>query len=389
MTAVLLTIMNGTKVVDAGSGVVIARIRESTAISAPQGPLPGAALPGAVAAVGVPPGGAPAPAATQRVKTYVLTCAHNLKALGSRVTDSGDNPLRIFVCGKPAKDIYDAKLARLDLAIVVVDGDVGDARPLQINEEFSGPVRCAGFVGFFQHQFENREVRGNVVQNMNTLMPDGGRITYLKVKPKRGNHFEKGLSGAAVLSQDEKVIGIARILDGPKLGKDGKGEKGQVGYAIQLSAEVVNLVQELVPCQVVGSHSTSDREVPDPLPESIERDDIQKNRWGGSSKTKESPHRELFIEKVKKYEHYFLFNAVLEAKDDHDLVGPFIFHLHDSFAKSVIWIRKTNGRRATLEEICASGTFTLGVQFKDGSQWRSLEYDLEDYKSGELKEYDD
>ena len=66
--------------------------------------------------------------------------------------------------------------------------------------------------------------------------------------------------------------------------------------------------------------------------------------------------------------------------------GPFVFHLHDTYAKSVIWIRKTHGQRAVLEEIYATGTFTFGVQFKDGEgTWRSLEFDLGEYETGRLK----
>ena len=80
---------------------------------------------------------------------------------------------------------------------------------------------------------------------------------------------------------------------------------------------------------------------------------------------------------------------MLEATDNSPLVGPFVFHLHDTFAKSVIWIRKTQGRRAVLEEIYATGTFTFGVQFKDGGgTWRSLEFDLANYEGGRLKKYD-
>jgi hypothetical protein len=63
--------------------------------------------------------------------------------------------------------------------------------------------------------------------------------------------------------------------------------------------------------------------------------------------------------------------------------------LHDTFSKSVIWIRKARGSKAVLEEITAGGTFTFGVQFKDDNHtWRSLEYDLAEYENGVLEEYD-
>ena len=79
----------------------------------------------------------------------------------------------------------------------------------------------------------------------------------------------------------------------------------------------------------------------------------------------------------------------LQATDGKPLIPPFVFHIHDSFPKSVIWIRKTDGAKAVLEEIEASGTFTIGVQFRDElGVWRSLEYDLLDYEDKRLKKYD-
>ena len=71
------------------------------------------------------------------------------------------------------------------------------------------------------------------------------------------------------------------------------------------------------------------------------------------------------------------------------LEGPFIFHLHDTYPRSVIWIRKPRGTKAILEEIYAEGTYTFGVQFRDDSGvWRSLEYDLANYEDGVLTRYD-
>jgi len=87
---------------------------------------------------------------------------------------------------------------------------------------------------------------------------------------------------------------------------------------------------------------------------------------------------------------YFMFDAVLERTISGSIPsGPFVFHLHDSYPKSVIWIRKVRGNRAVLEEIYAEGTYTFGVQFKDDEgNWRSLEYDLATYEGGVLTKYD-
>lgn len=77
----------------------------------------------------------------------------------------------------------------------------------------------------------------------------------------------------------------------------------------------------------------------------------------------------------KRYE--FFFDAVLESIDDTELEGPFYFHLHDSYKPSKIKVSATKygGKQAILEEINSNGTFTVGIQFKDGGgTWRSLEY---------------
>ena len=62
MSAVLITVVNGTKVLDSGTGIVLCQVLNES-------------------------------------KTYVLTCAHNIRAIGRRVVDSQDNPVRIVVNG--------------------------------------------------------------------------------------------------------------------------------------------------------------------------------------------------------------------------------------------------------------------------------------------------
>jgi hypothetical protein len=184
-------------------------------------------------------------------------------------------------------------------------------------------------------------------------------------------------------------VGVARMLQSSE-----RGEKGEaLGYAIQISDDILALLSELVtPCEVAvvgGAEPSVDplRSAPDPRPESIKSDDIQKNRWGGKSS---GWGYELTVENVELHSRYSLFDAVLEKKESGEPPeGPFIFHLHDSYPKSVIWIRKVRGTKAALEQIHASGTYTLGVQFKDATHnLRSLEYDLAGYGNGVLEKYD-
>jgi hypothetical protein len=342
MSAVLITVLNGSKVLDAGTGIVLGQAPNDS-------------------------------------KTYVLTCAHTLRAIGRRVVDKKDNPVRIVVNGTEAVDVGDVALARFDLSVLIVNGMLGKPSRLKIPSASAARVSCEGFINFFQHQYARSQVKGMVEKRIETLMPDGAALTYLEIRPKRSaTRFAKGLSGAPVYDAKKNVIGVARILDEST-------ERVPLGYAIQISQDVLTLLEEIVPCDLQGAPSNLDRPPPPPtpLPESVRDDDIQRGRWGG---TNTRFGRTLTIENLHEYRSYFLFDAVLEADDGKPLVGPFVFHLHDTFARSVIWIRKTQGRRAALEEIYATGTFTFGVQFKDGNgTWQSLEFDLATYDRGRLK----
>jgi hypothetical protein len=345
MSAVLVTVMNGAKVLDSGTGIVLAHHAEER-------------------------------------KTYVLTCAHTIRALGRRVVAAEDNPVRLVVNGAPASDNDDPRLARLDLAVLTAHGLVGTPARLKVAPPSTAQVRCEGFTGFFQHQFARREVRGKVQRRLETVMPDGTALTYLEVKPgPKSERFAKGLSGAPVFDGSKCAIGVARILEGSKDGDS-------LGYAIQFSPAVIALVQEKVPGAIAGAGADPEGppQPPPPTPEGLKRDDIQKGRWKGQS---DGFGRRTFVANVRRFKRYFMFDAGLEATDGRPLQGPFVFHLHDTFAKCVIWIRKTNGVTAVLEEIEATGTFTWAVQFKDGDgHWQGLEYDLEDYDGGRLKSYD-
>ena len=75
-----------------------------------------------------------------------------------------------------------------------------------------------------------------------------------------------------------------------------------------------------------------------------------------------------------------MFDAVVESVDGSPLQSPIVFHLHDSFARSAITIRKIReGRRAVLYEVNAYGAFTIGAQVRTArGDWTSLEYNLVD-----------
>lgn len=243
-------------------------------------------------------------------------------------------------------------------------------------------LRAEGFVSFFGPEFAHIEIQGKLEKRIAALSQDGTLLSYLTISPQDGSDgFKKGMSGGPIFNKEDMVIAIARISERTE-------QEKSICHAIELTSQIISLINEKIPLAANQSSEVNDRPppAPPPLSESIENDDIQKNRWGRSS----SGHgASLEIANVAMHLRYFEFDAVLKADEGVSLNGPFIFHLHDTFPKSVIWVRKFAKGKAVLNEISADGTFTLGVQFRDSSgKWVSLEYDLADHEEGVLKKYD-
>ncbi len=103
--------------------------------------------------------------------------------------------------------------------------------------------------------------------------------------------------------------------------------------------------------------------------------DPQKDRWGGKP---QRDGRRMTVELLNTLSRTFSFNVIVESTDSTSLEGPVLFHLHDTFPRSVIHIRRIReGKRAVFEEVTSYGVFTIGVQVKNGQgEWIGLEYDL-------------
>jgi hypothetical protein len=71
---------------------------------------------------------------------------------------------------------------------------------------------------------------------------------------------------------------------------------------------------------------------------------------------------------------------VVTSTDGSPLEGPVIFHLHDTYPKSVIWIKKIRANNiAVLEQVESYEVYTIGAQVKDANkQCTGLEYSLAD-----------
>jgi Trypsin-like peptidase domain len=376
-TSVLITIISNKKVLDAGSGIILGHRQEKSGW-----------------------------------ETCILTCRHNLRACEGAM---GQNTsVAILVDGASANLIDDPKLKVFDLAILTVNGKVGVPALWSTLPMNGAACQCCGYSGFFKNEYAHRVVAAETFREFQTSTPDGEKIDYLELQSKdSGEWFEKGMSGGPVRDSMNQLVGVIRIRDAvEKIERsDGTAEsqnqKRPPAYAIRLTDRIMSIVQQVAQCKLdqpfpVQPAQPAAANVPAkqgftqklvetqdappmaeaPKQKSIEKDDIQKNRWGG--KDKNGPFN-LHIERVDEYSKYFEFDAIVESVESSLLEGPFIFHLHDTYTPSVIWVRKTDGKRAGLYRISADGVYTIGVQFKAAGEWKMLEFDLAKWKKGRLQ----
>jgi WD40 repeat protein len=115
-----------------------------------------------------------------------------------------------------------------------------------------------------------------------------------------------------------------------------------------------------------------------PMPGPVRNEtDTQKGRWGGHV-SRDGRSIQITLWESHTTRSAFYFDARVLSVDGSALEGPVLFHLHHSYPKSVIWIRKIReGTCAILENVSATGVYTIGVQVRraDG-EWTSLELDL-------------
>jgi hypothetical protein len=108
----------------------------------------------------------------------------------------------------------------------------------------------------------------------------------------------------------------------------------------------------------------------------LHSDDPQKDRWGGRSQ-RDGREVRLVIDSVER--DVFYFSAFVQSVDGTPLASPVVFHLHNSFPRSVITIRRVEDQQAALRSWNAYGVFAIGVQVKNSDgKWISLEIDLAD-----------
>jgi hypothetical protein len=113
---------------------------------------------------------------------------------------------------------------------------------------------------------------------------------------------------------------------------------------------------------------------PEPGPV-LDREDPQKGRWGGRD-NHDGRAAWAVIDSVEG--DVFYFSVVVESTDGSELEPPVVFHLHDSYPRSVVTIRRiTDGKQARLSEWESYGVFAIGIQVKNAAgRWVALELDL-------------
>jgi hypothetical protein len=141
------------------------------------------------------------------------------------------------------------------------------------------------------------------------------------------------------------------------------------------SDAIQTIIHETRP-EMTSASVESEADSPPPPAPVRHPDDLQKDRWGGVPE-RDGRAASLVLESVES--NIFYFSVEVRSTDGSELRPPVIFHLHDSYPKSVQHIKRIHEGKAVLTDWNAYGVFAIGVQVKTGSgQWTSLEVDLKD-----------
>jgi hypothetical protein len=109
-------------------------------------------------------------------------------------------------------------------------------------------------------------------------------------------------------------------------------------------------------------------------PPVVHPDDPQKGRWGG---VQEHSGRGLGARLQEYDDEEFYVDLFVHSTDGSPLIGPVIFHLHDTYARGIVKIKRIQNNEAVLESVNSAEVFTSAAQARDkNGAWVGLEYDL-------------
>jgi hypothetical protein len=201
-------------------------------------------------------------------------------------------------------------------------------------------------------------------------------IDSFRVLATKGSKFVPGNSGSALFDENGRVVGVLAFAS----------RDGAEGYAIASSA-LPALMPALFDAAPVGKSSKGARpdlktSAPPALAPVTIAEDIQRGRFGGLSSDGKVKLEVSVLREVG--ERYFVFTVAAVPIQGTKLKGPARFHLHDTYPRSLIEIRKPDENGAfALREVHSYGVYTIGCQVLDSDNiWHSLEFNLADLGKG-------
>jgi len=203
----------------------------------------------------------------------------------------------------------------------------------------------------------------------------GYRVDDLSAAPSEVT--ADALTGMFIADEASDIGGYARFI----LEICGPDESASVDLARLLdyrqawNEAIASLLGAETPSSGASEETAADPDEPPAPGPVIHRDDLQKGRWGGKDELAGRRLRAV----LESIEHdVFYFSLIVESSDGSPLTAPVVFHLHDTYPRNVVTIRRIKeGREATLDQWNAYGVFAVGVQVRDAKgRWVSLELDL-------------
>jgi len=292
---------------------------------------------------------------------YVATCNHVLEELRS-------DQQTLTVNGLVAEEYASGAGQGIDLAIVRVKGlDVAPA-PIGGKRSKSGsPVGSHGFYHLHGNHYLRSTCSGKVgsTSTMRSQLDRASAVESIEIRLDKNHEIRVGNSGSPIIEvKSGEVIGVLAF----------RSADGRIGYALGVSA-----LRQIAPGLLGLGPTASERTGPPPLPPVTHPRDPQRGRFGGR---RSDGFVTLEAEDVESFgESHFRFDATVRPeRKGVSLVGPARFHLHDSFPRSIVSVRKVDSRgRLTLRDISSYGVFVVGCQVRDAAgSWHAVEIDLDE-----------
>jgi hypothetical protein len=282
----------------------------------------------------------------------------------------------LWVSNRRAKVVYSGTDHGIDLAVLMVDGSALpiEFRPLPLA---SGPDPKPGTTcslwGYSQlHSNSDKYVGRRLSGRLGTAVAlqsqtaEQAALAWELAIDATSAPLVGGYSGSPVIVDGLGVVAVASHRYDDRSG-------------LVIATSVLHPLLSGLPISEVAGGPTAfpaDEGWPKPPPEGPNPDDPQKDRWGGVA---ESGGVKLTAVLTTVWNNRFFVDLVVSATDGQSVGGPARFHLHPTYPRSVLTIRKVRANETlVLEDVMAYGTYTVGAEVcrPDGSVAR-VEFDLD------------